>query len=220
MLRFAYLLIAAMVCLAPATAQEGGLNTLLETHRAKIEKSSRTTISPVLEDLVDSQLPSVAVFLEQWRERGVWQRKSDGRFFFVKKTDNGQLMLIDADTGAEAGLADQSELTNLNPNSGVRAVIAAALVQFQLSDPDPARRLQALTALARDANQSHLSILQESVEEEIDPHIKARKERLLRLLEIKFGSDQATRVAAIESFAGDPGVDARAALNPLVATSV
>ncbi|MDP3525435.1 MAG: urea ABC transporter permease subunit UrtB, partial [Hoeflea sp.] len=220
MLRFAYLLIAAMVCLAPATAQEGGLNTLLETHRAKIEKSSRTTISPVLEELVDSQLPSVAVFLEQWRERGVWQRKSDGRFFFVKKTDNGQLMLIDADTGAEAGLADQSELTNLNPNSGVRAVIAAALVQFQLSDPDPARRLQALTALARDANQSHLSILQESVEEEIDPHIKARKERLLRLLEIKFGSDQATRVAAIESFAGDPGVDARAALNPLVATSV
>ncbi|MDP2122504.1 MAG: urea ABC transporter permease subunit UrtB [Hoeflea sp.] len=220
MLRFAYLLIAAMVCLAPAHAQEGGLNALLETHRAKIEKPSRTTISPVLEELVDSQLPSVAVFLEQWREKGVWQRKSDGRFFFVKKTDNGQLMLIDADTGAEAGLADQSELTNLNPNSGVRAVIAAALVQFQLSDPDPARRLQALTALARDANQSHLSILQESVEEEIDPHIKARKERLLRLLEIKFGSDQATRVAAIESFAGDPGVDARAALNPLVATSV
>jgi urea transport system permease protein len=31
------------------------------------------------------------------------------------------------------------------PNSGVRGVIAGALVQFQLSDPDPERRLQALT---------------------------------------------------------------------------
>ena len=220
MLRFAYLLIAAMICLAPATAQEGGLNALLETHRAKIEKPSRTTISPVLEDLVDSQLPSVAVFLENWRERGVWQRKSDGRFYFVKPADGDQVMLIDVDTGADAGLADRSDLTNLNPNSGVRAVIAAALVQFQLSDPDPARRLQALTALARDANQSHLSILREAIEAETDPDIKARKERLERLLTIRFGSDSANRVAAIQSFAGDPGVDARAALNPLVATSI
>jgi len=220
MLRFACLLIAAMVCLAPAHAQEGGLNALLETHRAKIEKPSRTTISPVLEDLVDSQLPSVAVFLENWREKGVWQRRSDGRFFFVKPADGDEVMLIDVDTGADAGLADRSELSNLNPNSGVRAVIAAALVQFQLSDPDPARRLQALTALARDANQSHLSILREAIEAETDPDIKARKERLERLLTIRFGSDSANRVAAIESFAGDPGVDARAALNPLVATSI
>jgi urea transport system permease protein len=36
-------------------------------------------------------------------------------------------------------------MDNLKPNSGVRAVIAAALVQFQLSDPDPKRRLDALT---------------------------------------------------------------------------
>ncbi|MDP2731847.1 MAG: urea ABC transporter permease subunit UrtB, partial [Hoeflea sp.] len=80
MLRFACLLIAAMVCLAPAHAQEGGLNALLETHRAKIEKPSRTSISPVLEALATSQSPSVAVFLEIWREKDVWQRKADGRF--------------------------------------------------------------------------------------------------------------------------------------------
>ena len=44
--------------------------------------------------------------------------------------------------------------------------------------------------------------------------------RLQLLLTIRFGSDTPNRVAAIESFAGDPGVDARAALNPLLASSV
>ncbi|MDP2731798.1 MAG: urea ABC transporter permease subunit UrtB, partial [Hoeflea sp.] len=195
-------------------------NALLETHRAKIEKPSRTTISPVLEALATSQSPGVAVFLEKWREKQLWQRKADGRFFYVEKADGGKLMLIDVDTGAEAGLAEQAELDNLKPNSGVRAMIAAKLVQFQLSDPDPERRLQALTALERDANESHLSILRAAIEEETDPAIKARKVRLQLLLTIKFGSDSANRVAAIRSFAGDPGVDARAALNPLLATSV
>ncbi|MCY0095636.1 urea ABC transporter permease subunit UrtB [Hoeflea ulvae] len=218
--RILFAVLFALVALAPAHAQESGLNALLEIHRAKIEKPSRTTISPVLEELVDSQLPSVAVFLEKWREKELWQREADGRFFFVREAEDGQMMLIDVDSGAEAGLAEKTEIKNLKPNSGVRGVIAAALVQFQLSDPDPERRLQALTALERDANQSHLSILRAAIEAETVPAIKARKERLQRLLTIKFGSDQATRVAAITSFAGDPGVDARAALNPLLASNV
>jgi len=220
MLRIVLIFLAVLITLAPARAQEGNLNTLLETHHAKIEKPSRTTIGPVLEALVDSGLPSVAVFLEKWREKDLWQREADGRFFFIEKRDGGNLALIDVDTGAEAGLAKKSDLKNLKPNSGVRGVIAAALVQFQLSDPDPERRLQALTALERDANASHLSVLRGAIESETDPVLKTRKERLERLLTIPFGSDQEKRTAAIRSFAGDPGVDARAALNPLLATRV
>lgn len=220
MLRIFYLFIAAVIALAPANAQDADLNSLIETHQAKIEKPSRRTIGPVLEALVASNLPSVAVFLEKWREKELWQREADGRFFFVEKADDGQLMLIDVDSGEEAGLADKNDLKNLKPNSGVRGVIAGALVQFQLSDPDPERRLQALTALERDPDASHLSILRAAIETETDTAIKARKERLQRLLTIQFGSDQSTRVAAIESFAGDPGVDARAALNPLLATEI
>jgi len=220
MLRIAFTLIAALLWLLPASAQDGDLNALLESNRVMIERPSRMTIGPVLEVLATSDLPAVPVFLEKWREKGVWQRKSDGRFFFIEKADGGQLMLIDVDSGAEVGLAEQSDLSNLNPNSGVRGLIAAKLVQFQLSDPDPERRLQALTALERSANESHLSILREAIEEEADPAIKARKVRLQLLLTIRFGSDTPNRVAAIESFAGDPGVDARAALNPLLASSV
>ena len=213
-------LFAVLIALAPARAQDADLNALLATYRSNIEKPSRTTIGPVLAALVDSQAPGLAVFLEKWREKELWQRTSDGRFFFVEKAEGGQFKLIDVATGTEVGLADKKDLDNLKPNSGVRGVIAAVLVQFQLSDPDPDRRLQALTALERDANESHLSILRAAIESESVPAIKARKERLQRLLTVKFGSDTENRVNAIRSFSGDPGVDARAALNPLLATSV
>jgi urea transport system permease protein len=63
-------------------------------------------------------------------------------------------------------------------------------------------------------------VLRGAIESETDPALKARKERLERLLTIQFGQNQAARIAAIESFSGDTGVDARAALNPLVTTRV
>jgi urea transport system substrate-binding protein len=113
------------------------------------------------------------------------------------------------------GRSSAAECTTPRPRPACRSSRTT-----DLSDPDPERRLQALTALERDPEASHLSILRGAIESETDPAIKARKERLQRLLTIQFGSDQANRVAAIESFAGDPGVDARAALNPLLATRV
>ncbi|WP_110031768.1 urea ABC transporter permease subunit UrtB [Hoeflea marina] len=219
MLRHCLVLIATLVLLSPVKAQDSDLQMLLQANRAAIEKASRSTIEPVLDALVASKLPSVSSFLEKWREKEVWQRKDDGRFFFARPADGGQYMLIDIATGAEAGLADKSAIDQLKPNSGVRAVIASTLVEFQLSDPDPLRRTEALTALERDANESHLEPLRGAIESETDPALKARKIRLERLITIRFGSDAARRAEAIRSFAGDLGVDARGALNPLVATT-
>ena len=50
------------------------------------------------------------------------------------------------------------------------------------------------------------------------PALAAQKARLERLLTIRFDEDTAARVAAIDSFRGDLGVDVRATLNPLVTT--
>lgn len=220
MLRTVYLILALSLFLVPVRAQDSDLNALIETHRADIEKPSRQTIGPVLDKLVASGLPGVAVFLEHWREKKLWQRKTDGRFFFIEERDDGSIGLVDVDSGVETGAAAKDEIKNLKPNSGVRSMIASALVQFQLSDPDPERRAQALTALERDPDASHLGVLRAAIDNESDPVLKARKERLQRLLTIQFGSDPATRIAAIESFAGDAGVDARAAINPLLASRV
>ncbi|RYH11663.1 urea ABC transporter permease subunit UrtB [Tropicimonas sp. IMCC6043] len=214
-------LVAWTLCVSLASAQDlagSPIQTLLQEHRALIEKASRKTIQPAIDALGESGLPQAQVVLEKWQDKELWQRESDGLFFFAEKVDSTTWRLIDIDTGAPVGEVDKGEIDQLKPNSGVRSLIGATLVQFQLLDPDPAKRIEALDAIQRDPEESHLAALAGSIEKEPDPEIRTRKERLVRLLTISWSESEEDRIAAIESFKGDLGVDTRAALNPLVAT--
>ncbi|MEM6467521.1 MAG: urea ABC transporter permease subunit UrtB, partial [Pseudomonadota bacterium] len=214
------LILAALAFFAlPLSAQDGPLQTVLQTHEAAVAKASRKTIEPVLADIVGTGLPEVPQFLERWREKEVWQRKDDKLFFYAAEQADKTYNLIDLSTGEVVASAEKRDLRQLKPNSGVRGVIAAALVQFQLSDPDITRRAAGLDAIERDPEPSHLAALRASLEGETDEALAKRKARLERLLTLRFDEDEAARVEAILSFEGDLGVDARAALNPLLATS-
>ncbi|MBL3607805.1 urea ABC transporter permease subunit UrtB [Rhodovulum sulfidophilum] len=203
----------------PGQGQPSPIQNILHENRSLIEKSSRRTIGPAIAALRDSGLPAARNVLEKWQDKALYQRKSDGLFFFAEKAGEDGYRLIDIATGADAGTANRQDLDQLKPNSGVRALIAAALVPYQLTDPDPAVRSGALDAISRNGEAAHLRALRGAIASETDPGLKARKERLERLLTIAYDPDPAARIAAIESFAGDLGVDVRAALNPLVATT-
>jgi len=217
---FARFLTAAFVLIASALAvpaQQSDIQDLLQAHGEIIVKSSRKTIGPAIDALRDSGLPQAQNLMEKWQAKALWVRKADGQFFYVNDATD-PYELIDLADGTVVGTAEKSELKQLKPNSGIRALIGAALVQFQLQDADPARRADALQAIERDAEAAHLPALRGSIEGETDPALKARKERLEGLLTIRFDADETARVAAIERFAGDLSVDVRATLNPLVAT--
>jgi urea transport system permease protein len=200
---------------APATAQQSDIQNLLQDHRVILEKSSRKTIEPVIVALRDSGLADAQAVLEKWQTKELWQRKEDGVFIFVSEADK-VYSHIDISTGEVTGTSDKKALKQLKPNSGIRAMIGAALVQFQLMDPDPARRRASLEAILRDGEAAHLPALIGSIEGEDDADIRALKERLVGLLTIRFSDDEAARIAAIEAVSGDLGVDVRATLNPLL----
>ncbi len=211
-----------MLCVSAVLAQDAPsspIQALLQEHRALLEKSSRKTIQPAIDALRDSGLPEAQDVLEKWQAKELWQRKDDKLFFFAEKIDSKTYALADIATGEAVGEIPKKGLNQLKPNSGVRSMIGAALVQFQLMADDPAKRIEALDAIQRDPAPEHLTALQGAIGNDPDAAIRARKERLVRLLTISYGSDEADRIAAIESFKGDLGVDARAALNPLLATS-
>ena len=220
-----FLLVALALSLAaspPAVAQQlgrdlGPVQAILQDNRALMEESSRRTIGPAIDAIGSSGLERAPAFLAAWQARSVYQRQSDGLFFIGEDID-GTDQAIDPDTGEVVEEITRDTFSQLRPNGGVRSLIGAALVQFQLSDPDPATRREALAAIARDAEESHLAALRASLDDEIDPGILADKLRLERILTIAYGADDAERIAAIESFAGDIGLDVRAALNPLVST--
>jgi len=212
--------LALALCLLvppPALAQGTAIQDLLQEHGEVIAKSSRKTIQPAIDALRDSGLPEAQTVMERWQDKDLWLREADGAFFFVD-TDGDTYTLLDIETGEAVGTAKKSELKQLKPNSGIRGLIGAALVQFQLLDPDPETRRSALDAIARDPEESHLAALRGAIEGEVDPGIRAAKRRMERLLTIAYGETEDARVSAIRSFDGDLGLDVRAALNPLLAT--
>jgi len=202
-----------------ASAQVGTLQPVLQEHRDLIAKSSRKTIGPSIDAIVASGAPQAQKMLEQWAAKNIWMRKSDGLFFLGEKVDAKTYALTDIDSNEAIGKVAKSDIKQLKPNSGVRAMIQTALVRFQLSDPDPAKRQDALTSIARDPDASLLAPLRASVDGETDADLRAQKQRLERLLTIGYDKDTNARVAAIKEISGDLGVDVRATLNPLLITT-
>ncbi|MFK7868410.1 MAG: urea ABC transporter permease subunit UrtB [Roseobacter sp.] len=202
---------------APVLAQS--LEDILATHQKDVERASRKTIDPIISDLIDSGLPQVPTFLERWQNKEVWMRKDDKSFFYVDEKADGTFDLIALTSGEAVDSVEKKAIKELKPNSGVRSVIAVALVQFQLSDPDPERRLAALQAIERDAEESQLAPLRNSIAVETDPDILARKRTLERLLTAQFGETTNERVAAIEALSTSLSVETRGALNPILASS-
>lgn len=221
--RFLFMLVMAALLLsgAPATAQAPSpIQALLQEHGELIRKSSRRTVGPAIDAVAASGLPQAQTVLERWQAREMWTRESDGLFFFAEEVDRQTLRLFDIATGAEIGTFPDNDFKQLRPNGGVRAMIGAALVRFQLLDPNRDRRIAALDAIERDAEASHLEALRGAIDGEPEVDLKTRKQRLERLLTIRFGASDAERIAAIDAVAGDLGVDVRATLNPLVQTEL
>jgi urea transport system permease protein len=200
----------------PAVATAQSLQDILQTHQDEVLSPGRRSVDVVLDDLVASGLPQAVPFLEAWRDREIVQRDSDGLFFRATE-QGGAVMLLDLDTGETTAAGDAS-LTESRPNGGVRRAIGDALVQFQLSDPDIAKRQAAVDAIARSMDISQLGPLQGSIDNEPDTALKATKTRLAGMLSALFAETTADRIAAIETLSDDISVDVRAVLNTILAT--
>ena len=206
------------VCLCATSVAAQTLQDILQLHQEEVAKPSRNSVGVVLDDLVASGLPEVATFLERWQAREVWMRSADGLFFYVEELEDDTLRLIDISTLDETAIVPEDDAEQIRPNGGVRREIGTALVQFQLSDPDPDRRLVALEAIARDMSAELIAPLLASIETETDPDILARKETLAGLLLAEFGEETDARVAAIEGLAGSIAVETRGVLNRILDT--
>jgi urea transport system permease protein len=221
--RYLNSLLGGLLCVLalPALAQDADapIQRLLQEHGEIIAKSSRKSIGPAIDALATSGVSAAQLVLDRWQNKEMWRSDETGLFVYGKKSGT-DLQAFDFADGAALGALDAQGFSQLKPNSGIRGMIGAALVQFQLNDPDPVTRARALDSIGRDAEPSHLTALRGALESETDTELKARKLRLERLLTIRFAQEDGERIAAIDSFEGDLGVDLRAALNPLATTRI
>ncbi|MCJ8139107.1 urea ABC transporter permease subunit UrtB [Falsirhodobacter halotolerans] len=187
----------------PVAAQD--LATVLNANRDQIVQPSRTSIGPVIDAIANSGDPAVRDVLAAWEGRRLAVRQADGAFVIA---DGDRL------TDLRGAALPAADVTVLRPNAGVRGLIASALVQFQLTDPDPVARGAARDAIARNAAPEHLPLVREALANGSDADLA----RLERLLTLRFDPDPAARVVAIQGFGATLSLDVRAALNPLLAT--
>ena len=197
---------------------EAPIQLLLREHGDIIAKSSRKTIGPAIDALAASDLDEAQLVLERWQNKEMWRNSETGLFVFGKKTGK-ELKAFDFADGTELGTFAARDFKQVKPNSGIRSMIGAAMVQFQLSGTF-AEKLQALDAIERDPEASHLAALGKLLPTESNPQISDRMDRLYGLLTIRFGETEEDKINAIHRFDGDLGVDVRAALNPLLSVSV
>ena len=214
---FRALMIACALSLGALSAAAQDLQSLLQTHADEVATPSRRSVEVVVQDLAQSGLEAAPEFLLRWQNKDVYQSKTDGLFYYVTGSD--PLTLVDIETGQEVGTAYKRDLEQLKPNAGVRGVLGSALVQFQLSDPDPSTRTAALDSIARDPSAEQLAPLAASIEGETDAAILARKSRLLDIVTARFGDDSEARIAAIERLSQDVSVDVRAVFNQLLVST-
>ena len=111
---FRLVCVAFAICLglsaARAQAPATPLQDVLQLNADAVANPSRGTVDSLIAALLESDLDGVPLFLERWRDRAVYQRVSDGLFFFGTATDGG-FDLTDVDTGADAGRATSTEVS-------------------------------------------------------------------------------------------------------------
>ena len=189
------------------------LSDILQTHESLIAKSSRKTISPAIESLVESGLPSVEFMLTKWREKAIWQNKETKEFIAVEAG-----RMLDLDKAEDIGPFEKKGFKQIKPNSGVRNLISGALVSFQLNAPDIEVRKAALNSIRRNEDAAFLPLLEASLAIEPDPDLQDEKRSLLSLMTIKYSTDLEARLRAIETVSRSLQVDVRAQLNRVLTT--
>ena len=84
-------------------------------------------------------MPAAQEVLERWQNKEMWLDETTGLFVFAQEIDRDTIRIFDVADGIDLGEVPDDTYDQLKPNSGVRGLIAAGLVKFQLTDPDPAR---------------------------------------------------------------------------------
>lgn len=77
------------LALGAVQAQAGPVQDLLQEQGALIEESSRRTIGPAIEAIVDSGLERVQPVLQAWQDKALWI-DAEGRFWRVIEKDGAR----------------------------------------------------------------------------------------------------------------------------------
>ena len=217
---FSFVTFIALFWTCGLNASDIELEKFINNKTEFFQKSSAKTIGPIIEELRHIESQSTEKFLLNWKDKALWFRKADGLIVQAATSDKKTYDLFTVITKQSLGTFSKKEIKQIKPNSGVRALISSALINFQLLNNDPLVRLKTVENLARNPKEEFREILNDAITKETNADLKNRMIRLEKILTAKFEKDLSERKKVISSLSNDLGIDVRGVLNQIIVTSV
>ena len=213
-----WLLLALFILAAPAFAQSP--DESFGAAVAELREASFVDKQAIAERLAGTGHHSARQVLGALLDDRLYVRQSDQRIFIVKSADESLpvLDLVDPVALQDAGTAPREELTRIGTNNQLRKMLKTTVARYDMSSPDAAVRLEAVTQMLRSLDEPSIALLRENAGVETDFSVKQEIETGLALAELD-GSDVESRLKAIATLSHRLRPEVRNRLAELIVAS-
>ncbi|MCB1803212.1 MAG: urea ABC transporter permease subunit UrtB [Gammaproteobacteria bacterium] len=207
-----------LVCLASATVAaeiETGDVTLDAAFEQLLDRNFDTKAQGVA-TLAGGSHPKTGELLRGILEGELRYLKENKRLVWMESRDDGT-HAIDALNGTDYGTFSSRKFKKLAINNAMRGQIRALLAERELSDDDPAVRLNAVNAMLENVEPSFAQSFTALREKETDPAVREAMDAVIALAKLS-ADDPATRRAAVAEVADSLAPAVRNGLNRLASS--
>ncbi|MBD1573399.1 urea ABC transporter permease subunit UrtB [Vibrio sp. S17_S38] len=184
-----------------ASAQADDIQSLDQVKTALLSKKSNDK-NEAIEWLAQSaDLATAKAVLTPWLDGNLYTRKSDDAFFVIPDLDVGkeaQPLLNDSTTVDKILVDNKRHFSKVRTNNSLRSDIRDVLSRMDITDSNPATRLQAINSLLGTTNAKTVAKMDGQLKVETDRDVQRALELALAINQVLTSSNTAEQIDAIE----------------------
>ena len=217
-MKYLLIILFSLLSFNSAFSEENFDNFLFKNSKLIINSSSKT-VGTFLEKINVYDQNTVSRFLNLWKNKKLFYIKETKKIVLISKFDNKTYYAIDIFSNAKIGKKQKKDFKKIKPNSGVRAKIATALVNFQIFSNDKNKRINSINALEKKILPEHLKLLRKAFLLEEDDRLKIKIKKLLQFAILQHGTDDKEKIKVLNELKTNTSIEVRAVLSKLLRTS-
>ena len=217
-MKYLLIILFSLLSFNSAFSEENFDNFLFKNSKLIINSSSKT-VGTFLEKINVYDQNTVSRFLNLWKNKKLFYIKETKKIVLISKFDNKTYYAIDIFSNAKIGKMRKKDFKKIKPNSGVRAKISSALVNFQIFSNDTNKRINSINALEKKILPEHLKLLRKAFLLEEDDRLKIKIKKLLQFAILQHGDDDNERINVLNELKTNISLEVRAVLSKLLRTS-
>ena len=217
-MKYLLIILFSLLSFNSAFSEENFDNFLFKNSKLIINSSSKT-VGTFLEKINVYDQNTVSRFLNLWKNKKLFYIKETKKIVLISKFDNKTYYAIDIFSNAKIGKKKKKDFKKIKPNSGVRAKIATALVNFQIFSNDKNKRINSINALEKKILPGHLKLLRKAFLLEEDDRLKIKIKKLLQFAILQHGTDDKEKIKVLNELKTNTSIEVRAVLSKLLRTS-